>query len=57
MNQKTIWEDEEGFGTLEMVLIIVVLIAFVLLFKNQIQELLNTIFEKINSNARDIYGK
>ncbi|MDE7285257.1 MAG: hypothetical protein K2N55_00215, partial [Lachnospiraceae bacterium] len=37
----------QGMGTVEMILIIVVLIGLVLIFKTQIQELASTIFEKI----------
>lgn len=39
--------DNSGMGTVEMILIIVVLIGLVLIFKTQIQELTGTIFEKI----------
>lgn len=39
--------DNKGMGTVEMILIIVVLIGLVLIFKTQIQELTGTVFEKI----------
>ncbi|GFI01768.1 Flp1 family type IVb pilin [Lachnospiraceae bacterium 64-25] len=39
--------NNQGMGTVEMILIIVVLIGLVLIFKTQIQELAGTIFEKI----------
>lgn len=39
--------NNRGMGTVEMILIIVVLIGLVLIFKTQIQELTGTIFEKI----------
>ena len=39
--------NNQGMGTVEMILIIVVLIGLVLIFKTQIQELASTIFEKI----------
>lgn len=39
--------NNQGMGTVEMILIIVVLIGLVLIFKTQIQELAETIFEKI----------
>lgn len=44
---KKLWKDTSGMGTVEMILIIVVLIGLVLIFKTQIQELAGTIFEKI----------
>lgn len=55
-NIKPIWQDDTGFGTLEMVLIIVVLIGLVLVFKEQITNLVGTIFERINSGAASIYS-
>ncbi len=39
--------NNQGMGTVEMILIIVVLIGLVLIFKTQIKELAGTIFEKI----------
>lgn len=53
---KHVWQDDSGFGTLEMVLIIVVLIGLVLIFKEQITNLVTTIFERINSGAASIYS-
>lgn len=43
-----------GMGTVEMILIIVVLIGLVLIFKTQIQELAGTIFEKISADSSAI---
>ncbi len=39
--------DNKGMGTVEIILIIVVLIGLVLIFKTQIQELVETVFQKI----------
>ncbi len=39
--------NNKGMGTVEIILIIVVLIGLVLIFKNQLLELTKTIFEKI----------
>lgn len=47
--------DRSGIGTIELVLILVVLIALVAIFKTQITSLLNNIFEEINSAAGEIY--
>lgn len=52
---KTLWQDESGIGTIELVLILVVLIALVAIFKDNIQKLLKDIFDEINSAAADIY--
>jgi len=48
-------KDESGMGVVEIILIIVVLIAIVLIFKNQITALVNDIWESINKNAKKIY--
>lgn len=45
---------EDGMGTVEMILILVVLIALVIIFKEQMINLVNTIFEKINSTAGQV---
>ena len=42
-------QDEEGFGVIEIVLIIVVLIGLVAIFKEQITAYLGRIFESIDS--------
>ena len=43
-----------GMGTVEMILIIVVLIGLVLIFKTQIQTLINSVFQKIASDSSAI---
>ena len=56
---KKIWldflSDESGMGVVEIILIIVVLIAMVLVFKDQITTLVNNIWESINKSAKKIY--
>lgn len=44
-------ESNAGMGTVEIILIIVVLIGLVIIFKGQITELVNDIFDKITSQA------
>ncbi|MDO4302968.1 MAG: Flp1 family type IVb pilin [Bacillota bacterium] len=46
--------NNRGMGTVEIILIIVVLIGLVLIFKNQIQQLAETIFEKIAADSSAI---
>lgn len=46
--------DERGIGTVEMILILVVLIALVLIFKEQLTNLVNNIFDKINSQSSKV---
>lgn len=48
-------EDESGMGVVEIILIIVVLIAMVIIFKEQITTLVNSIWKSINQNAKKIY--
>lgn len=52
------WKDflveEEGMGTVEIILIIVVLISLVIIFKEQLTKLVGTIFEKIVKQANTI---
>lgn len=47
-------KDERGAGVVELILIIVVLIGLVLIFKEQITDLVNDIFETIIEEAGDI---
>ncbi|MBD5500651.1 MAG: hypothetical protein HDR10_05505 [Lachnospiraceae bacterium] len=47
-------KDNKGMGTVEMILIIVVLIGLVLIFKTQIRELTGSIFEKIAIDSSSI---
>lgn len=46
--------EEDGIGVVEIILILVVLISLVLLFKNKITALANSIFSKITSNANRV---
>ena len=58
MRIRTLWrnfrEDESGMGVVEVILIIVVLIGLVIIFKTQITEVVNEIFEKIVSQSRSV---
>lgn len=51
---KEIWYDEAGIGTVELILILVVLIGIVLLFKKQITDLVNSIFETITTESKKV---
>ena len=48
-------QGESGIGTIEIILILVVLIALVLIFKNQILSLANTIFGQIGKSVKSVY--
>ena len=45
---------EEGFGTVEIVLLLLVLVGLVLIFKDKVSELVNSIFKKITTQAGKI---
>ena len=47
-------DSNAGMGTVEIILIIVVLIGLVIIFKGQITELVNDIFDKITSQANKV---
>lgn len=51
---KAFWEDENGVGVVEMILILVVLIGLVLIFKRQLTNIVNGIFDTINSKVGNV---
>lgn len=53
-NLKNFMKEEDGMGTVEVILIIVVLIALVAIFKNGITSVVNDIMKKIKTNANKI---
>ena len=44
----------KGLSTIEIILILVVLIALIIIFKDQLINLVNTIFDKITSESSGI---
>ena len=46
--------EEEGMGTVEVILIIVVLVSLVIIFKKQITDIVNGLFEKISNQTGKI---
>lgn len=46
--------EEDGMGTVEIILIIVVLVGLVIIFKNQITEVVNNIFKKITEQTNKV---
>ena len=51
---RSFWQDEEGVGVIEIVLILVVLIGLVLVFKEQITAIINNAFSAISGSAGKI---
>jgi len=54
-NMQAFMKDESGIGTIELVLILVVLIGLVLIFKDNIRDLLEDIFDEINDQTNRVY--
>lgn len=56
--KKQIWkqlkEDNRGIGVVEIILILVILIALVIIFRDQITTLVNNVLAKISTNGNDI---
>lgn len=50
----SVLQDNSGMSVVELLLILVVIIALVLIFKTQLTDLVNTIFEKITSESAGI---
>jgi len=46
--------EEEGMGTVEIILIIVVLVGLVIIFKEQITKIVESIFSKITAQTNRI---
>lgn len=51
---KNFIKEDDGMGTVELILIIVVLISLVIIFKEQLTKLVESIFEKIVKQANTI---
>ncbi len=51
---KDFWRDESGMGTVEVILIMVVLIGLVVIFKKQLNDLVKKIFSKMSSDSGSI---
>ncbi|WP_422658100.1 Flp1 family type IVb pilin [Paenibacillus sp. EC2-1] len=45
------WREEDGIGTLEMILIIVVILIIALFFKDELLKLVKRLFSTINSKS------
>ena len=47
-------QDEQGITSVEIILILVILIGLVLIFKEQMTELVNNIFKTITSQSGNV---
>lgn len=48
------WKEEDAMGSVEVILIIVVLVSLVLIFRTQIKKLVENAFKQINSDQSKI---
>lgn len=53
---KSFMAEEDGIGVVEIILILVILIALVLIFKNKITAIVNDALGQIDSDSGDIIG-
>lgn len=51
---KDLWKEEDGMGTVEVILIIVVLVGLVIVFKTQINQIVQSIFSKITTQTNKV---
>lgn len=51
---KQFLKEEDGMGVIEVILIIVVLISLVVIFKNQLTTLINSLLSKVKSKANSV---
>lgn len=49
------WKDEEGLGTLEMILIIAVLIAVVLVFREEIVKVVKGLIATAGDKSQEVF--
>ncbi len=54
LSLKSALTNEKGIGTVEIILILVVLIGLVLIFKDNLTELVGNIFETITDQAGEV---
>lgn len=45
------WQEENGIGVVEIILILVILVALVVIFKDQITSIISNAFSEINEGA------
>ena len=53
-NARDFLREEDGMGTVEIILIIVVLVGLVLIFKEQITKIVESIFKKITTQTNKV---
>ncbi len=51
---KNFWNEEDGIGVVEIILILVVLVALIVVFRSKITEIVKGAFESISTNQGTI---
>lgn len=51
---KTFWQEEDGVGVVEIILILVILIGLVLMFKEEIGKIIDKAFRSIRDDSGKI---
>ena len=51
---KEFWDNEDGIGVVEIVLILVILIALIVIFKDKISTIISNAFSQIGDGAGTI---
>ncbi len=54
MMLKDFWNNEDGIGVVEIILILVILIALVLIFKDKISGIVDDAMQSIDDNSGEI---
>lgn len=55
-NWKRFWMEEDGIGVVEIILILVILVAIIVIFKDQITAIISNAFSEIENGSSDING-
>ena len=53
---RNFWGEEQGIGTVEVILLLFVIIGLILIFKKQITALVENIFDSITSESDEVLG-
>ncbi|MCI8407715.1 MAG: hypothetical protein HFJ09_00360 [Lachnospiraceae bacterium] len=54
---KNFWKEEEGMGSVEVILIVVILIGLVVLFKDTIEPIIQSAIKSIKTKGGDLNVK
>ena len=51
---KKFWSEEDGMGSVEIILILVVLVGLVLIFRTQVTQFVDNAFKQISTDEKNI---